>query len=223
MRWCARKQRAGAARVRDEVPGLAEALDWVASPVIRTRGTVVGNLVANAPGTELPAVAIALGARFVLIDGMGVREMAAADLLSPGCQLPQGSLVSHVRWPRSPGCGGFYEVARRDGHAPVVGAMVALGAHDCRVGLCGVTAVGMACPTVARGVFARFPLVPAAADIDAWLAQDLGQPPFEAQPPFETAFVGADYRRRVAPTVIERAVEATVRARMRPGSGVRPG
>src|SRR5260370_40495341 len=41
--------------VRDEVCGLSEALDWVASPVIRERGTVVGNLDANTPGAELPA------------------------------------------------------------------------------------------------------------------------------------------------------------------------
>src|SRR5260370_176086 len=48
--------------VRAEVCGLSQALDWVASPVIRERGTVVGNLIANTPGAELPAVAIALGA-----------------------------------------------------------------------------------------------------------------------------------------------------------------
>lgn len=100
--------------VRAEVCGLAEALGWVASPVIRERGTVVGNLMANAPGSELPAVAVALGARFAVRDRSGNRLLAAADLLG-GVGLAADALVTHVLWPRAPGRGGFYEVARRAG------------------------------------------------------------------------------------------------------------
>jgi carbon-monoxide dehydrogenase medium subunit len=192
--------------VHDEVCGLSEALDWVASPVIRERGTVVGNLVANAPGAELPAVAIALGARFAVLDRTGERLVAAADLLGAGCRLAMDALVTHVLWPRSPGLGGFYEVARRDGHAPVVGAMVNLGKEKCRVGLCGVAAIGIACPTVARAIFIRFPTVPFLSEIDQLLERDLDGPVMD------NAFVSADYRRDVAPVVIRRAVAAAARA-----------
>jgi len=192
--------------VRTEVPGLSEALDWVASPVIRARGTVVGNLVANAPGTELPAVALALGARFVVRDTRGERQVDAAELLGLGCRLAPDALVTQVLWPRNPGRGGFYEVARRLGHAPVVGAMVSIGSDRCRVGLCGVAAVGLACPTVADALYRRFPAAPDLAEIDRLLARDL------REPAFGTDFVGAEYRRRVAPVVIQRALASAAAA-----------
>jgi carbon-monoxide dehydrogenase medium subunit len=191
--------------VRDEVRGLREALDWVASPVIRERGTVIGNLIANAPGSELPAVAVALGATFTVRDRSGERLIAAADLLGSGGRLAPDALVTHVLWPRSPGRGGFYEVARRDGHAPVVGAMVAVSPDTCRVGLCGVAAVGIACPSVARAIFMRFPTAPDVTEIDRLLDRDL------KEPLFDNAFVRADYRREVAPVVIQRALVAAAR------------
>ncbi len=188
--------------VRDEVGGLCEALHWVASPVIRERGTLVGNLVANAPGAELPAVAIALGARIAVRDRSGERVVAAAELLGPRGGLAADALVTHVLWPRLRGFGGFYEVARRDGHAPVVGALVFRSQEECRVGLAGVAATGIACPAVARAIFRRFPTAPSVAEIDALLDQDL------EEPVVDDAFVGAQYRREVAPVVIQRAVMA---------------
>jgi len=194
--------------VRTEIPGLSQALDWVASPVIRERGTVVGNLVANAPGTELPAVAMALGARFVVHDSAGERRVDAADVLGLGRRLAPEALVTHVLWPRNPGCGGFYEVARRLGAAPVVGAMVSVGSAGCQVGLCGVAAVGLACPTVADTIHRRFPAAPEAAEIDRLLARDLSED--RSGPAFGTALVGAEYRRRVAPVVIQRAIARAV-------------
>jgi carbon-monoxide dehydrogenase medium subunit len=186
--------------VRTEIPGLSQALDWVASPVIRARGTVVGNLVANAPGSELPAVAIALGARFGVRDFAGQRLVEARDVLGSGRSLAPDALVTHVLWPRNPGRGGFYEVARRLGAAPVVGAMVSVGTDGARVGLCGVAAVGVACPSVADAIHRRFPAAPATAEIDRLLARDL------TEPAFGTEFVGAEYRRRIAPVVIQRAI-----------------
>ncbi len=200
------EQARSSSMIRTEVPGLSEALDWVASPVIRERGTVVGNLIANSPGSELPAVAMALGARFAVRDAAGERLVAAADLLGAACRLAPDALVTHVLWPRNPGRGGFYEVARRDGHAPVVGAMVSVGTNRCHVGLCGVAAVGLACPTVADAILRRFPFAPEAAEIDRLLERDLGE--LAITPAFGTAFVGVEYRRRVAPVVIQRAIAA---------------
>ena len=199
--------------VRMHVPGLSQALDWVASPGIRERGTVIGNLIANAPAAELPAVALALGARFVVRDGTGGHVLAAAELLGSGKRLGPDALATHVLWPRTPGLGGFYEVARRDGHAPVVGAMVRVAAKHCCVGLCGVAAVGMACPTVAHGLFARWPQIPATAELDRLLEQDL------SEPLFGTAFVDAAYRREVAPVVIQRAAAAAAGADVGVGVG----
>ena len=194
------------AAVRAEIAGLSEALDWVASSGIRERGTVIGNLVANAPGSELPAVAIALGARLTIRDGKGERLVAAASVLGGGAALAADEIVTHVHWPRLPGLAGFYEVARRHGHAPVVGALVSVGQRECRVGVCGVAAVGIACPTVARGIFATFPAVLGVGELDELLERDL------TGPVFGNVFVGADYRRDVAPVVIQRALAAAARS-----------
>lgn len=198
--------------VRADVPALAAALNWVASPVIRERGTVIGNLALNAPGTELPAVAIALGATFVVRDATGERLVAAMDLLGPDRRLDSGSMITHMLWPRATGPGAFYEVARRDGHAPVVGAMAQLNRDQCRIGLCGVAAVGTACHALAREVFVRQPGVPDLAEIDTLLDQDLAGLNASASR-LGDAFVDAEYRREVAPIVIQRALDAMRRDR----------
>lgn len=84
--------------------------------------------------------------------------------------------------------------------------MVRVSRDDCRVGLCGVTAIGIACRRVAQAIFLRFPTTPAAEELDALLKQDIGEPIFG------NAFVAADYRREVAPVVIQRAILAAARA-----------
>jgi carbon-monoxide dehydrogenase medium subunit len=89
--------------VRDHTAGVAQALAWVANPVVRRRGTVIGNLVTNSPGAELPAVALALGAEFVLQYPDRVATVPAADLLGPNQKLPSDVMVTHVLWPRRAG------------------------------------------------------------------------------------------------------------------------
>jgi CO/xanthine dehydrogenase FAD-binding subunit len=78
--------------------------------------------------------------------------------------------------------------------------MVSVGTDGARVGLCGVAAVGVACPSVADAIHRRFPDAPDTAEIDGLLARDL------IEPAFGTDFVGAEYRRRIAPVVIQRAI-----------------
>jgi CO/xanthine dehydrogenase FAD-binding subunit len=157
---------------------------------------------------------MALQAIFVVRDRAGARRVAAQDLLGARGKLAADAIVTHVLWPRSGGQGGFYEVARRDGHAPVVGAMVTVSRETCRIGLCGVLAVGTACPTVARAVFSRFPTAPEPAEIDERLVADLGEIPRKplAGDRCTDPFASAGYRREIAPVVIQRAVMAAARA-----------
>jgi len=185
--------------VREYSAGVAAALAWVANPVVRSRGTVIGNLVTNSPGAELPAVAVALGAEFVLEYPDRVETLAATDLLGVNKKLPRGAMVTHVLWPRRTGAAGFYEVARREGHAPVVSAMVSESQGDWRVGLSGVCATGLSSPTMAH-VFARqFPRVPDKLELADALAADL------TDPPFGDLHSSARYRLDVAPIVSQRA------------------
>jgi carbon-monoxide dehydrogenase medium subunit len=192
--------------VREEVPGLAAALGWVANPVIRQRGTVIGNLVTNAPGSELPAVALALQAQFVVRSAQGEEVRSAHDLLAADQGLPPHLMVTHVLWPRRPARAAFYEVARRDGHTPVVSALVTLTGTDCRVALSGVAATGLSCASVAQRIARRFPQVPEVAEIAAALGEDL------KEPLHADAWTGARYRLEVAPVVIRRAAERMARS-----------
>jgi aerobic carbon-monoxide dehydrogenase medium subunit len=185
--------------VRECIAGVAEALAWVANPVVRERGTVVGNLVTNSPGAELPAVALALGAEFVLRYPDAEETVSAAAMLGVGKNLPLDVIVTHVLWPRRAGAAGFYEVARRDGHAPVVSAMVTLNEGDCRVAVSGVCATGLSCPTIAQVIARQFPRAPRAGDLASALQDDL------TGPVYGDIYSSARYRLEVAPVVSQRA------------------
>jgi CO/xanthine dehydrogenase FAD-binding subunit len=208
--------------VRTELAVLAAALGWVANPVIRRRGTVVGNLVMNAPGAELPAVAVALGAQFLICGRDG--NTATIPAHQP---LPPASMVTHVVWPRQTGCGGFYEVSRRDGHVGIVGAAVSRNSTDThdyssadthdesrddirdaarcdiRVGVSGLCATGLACKAVAQVLADAHPAAPELPALAEALRADIGDRPLygDLQAP-------AKYRLRVTPEVIRRAAQS---------------
>jgi aerobic carbon-monoxide dehydrogenase medium subunit len=185
--------------VRECIAGLAEALAWVANPVVRQRGTVIGNLVTNSPGAELPAVAMALAAEFVLRYPDAEETVPASALLGAGKNVPPDAMVTHVLWPRRAGPAGFYEVARREGHAPVVSAMVTLHDGDCRVAVSGVCATGLSCPTMARMIAREFPHPPRANELAGALRDDL------TGPVYADTYSSARYRLEVAPVVSQRA------------------
>jgi carbon-monoxide dehydrogenase medium subunit len=187
--------------VQRETPGVAAALAWVANPVVRQRGTVIGNLVTNSPGAELPAVALALGAELIVRYVDREETVSAISLLGPQKRVPANAMVTHVIWPRRPARVGFYEVSRRDGHAPVVSSMVTLTHGDCRVSLSGVCTTGLSCGTMAQVIKRRFPSIPDARDLASALQDDL------TGPVYEDAYSNAQYRLDVAPVVSQRAAQ----------------
>jgi aerobic carbon-monoxide dehydrogenase medium subunit len=106
-------------------PLLAETVPFIAHPQIRNRGTVGGSLAHADPAAELPAVAVALDARFRLQRSGGERWVAAreffcglfATLLEPDEMLVEVALPAP-----SPRTGwAFLEVARRHGDYAQVG------------------------------------------------------------------------------------------------------
>ena len=65
--------------IAQQTPLLAETMPFVAHPQIRNRGTVGGSLAHADPAAELPAVMVALGAKFRLASQKGERIVPAAD------------------------------------------------------------------------------------------------------------------------------------------------
>jgi carbon-monoxide dehydrogenase medium subunit len=119
--------------VAEVAPLLAEAIPWVAHPQIRNRGTFGGSIAHADPAAELPAIAVALRARFRLRKAGGDRWVEAKDFfggLFTTLLEPDELLVEAAIPPLAPRTGwSFMEVARRHGDYAQVGiaALVTLG------------------------------------------------------------------------------------------------
>ncbi|MDX2000349.1 MAG: xanthine dehydrogenase family protein subunit M [Thermoanaerobaculia bacterium] len=115
-------------------PLLAEAVPWIAHPQIRNRGTIGGSLAHADPAAELPAVMVALDARFRLASVRGERELPAADFftgLFATALEPDELLVEITTPPLAPGSAcAFLEVARRHGDYAQVGVNAVVTADE---------------------------------------------------------------------------------------------
>jgi aerobic carbon-monoxide dehydrogenase medium subunit len=116
------------------VPLLAAALPLIGHEAIRSRGTIGGSLAHADPAAELPAVARALDAEFVVRGQSGMRVIPAADWFEGYLTTSRrpDELLVEVRFPAAgPGTGiSFQEVARRHGDFAVVGLAASLTLSD---------------------------------------------------------------------------------------------
>jgi carbon-monoxide dehydrogenase medium subunit len=113
------------AEVAQAVPLLAAALPLIGHEAIRNRGTIGGSLAHADPAAELPAVARALDAEFVVRSASETRVIPAADWFEGYLSTARrpDELLTEVRFPvAAPGTGAvFHEVARRHGDFAIVG------------------------------------------------------------------------------------------------------
>ncbi|WP_433138339.1 FAD binding domain-containing protein [Actinomadura nitritigenes] len=120
-------------------PLLGRALRYVAHPVIRNRGTVVGSLAHADPAAELPAVLAVLGGTVEAASVRGRRTIPAAEFFTGPLEsaLGPGELAVAAFFPAAPPRTGtaFTETARRHGDYALSGvaAVVTLD-EDLRVG-----------------------------------------------------------------------------------------
>src|SRR5262249_17663017 len=136
--------------VADTLPLLAAALPLIGHEAIRSRGTIGGSLAHADPAAELPAVARALDAEFVVRGPSGERLIPAAQWVDgylTTSRRPDG-LLAEVRFPAAgPGTGvSFEEVARRHGDFAIVGLATSLVLSggvisDARLAFAGVSDV----------------------------------------------------------------------------------
>ena len=197
--------------VRDTVPLLAAALPLIGHEAIRSRGTVGGSLAHADPAAELPAVALALDAEFVVVGQSGERVVPAAEWFEGYLTTSRGpdELLVGVRFPAAgPGTGiSFQEIARRHGDFAIVGVAASLtlsdGAiSDARLAFAGTSDV----PVRATG--AEDLLVgerPSAELFDraARRATEGIDPPADLHG-------SSDYRKKVAAALVRRGLQAAV-------------
>lgn len=117
------------ALVQERVPLLAQAITHVGHPAVRNRGTPCGSVALADPAAEIPACALALGARIVLQGPDAVRTVMAADYfrgLYETVREPT-EVVTKLQFPQATPHDrfGFVELARRHGDFAIVGIVVA--------------------------------------------------------------------------------------------------
>jgi len=190
-------------------PLIAEALPHIAHPQIRNRGTIGGNLSHADPASELPAIAVALGARFRLQAVKQERWVHASEFfvgalttaLKPDEMLVEIELP--LAKPRTGSC--FMEIARRRGDFAIAGvaAMVTIGARqectEVRLTFCGVGETPVDASPAARCLIGHVATESALRDISASVQTTID--------PGGSVQATADYQRHIAGVLAERALQ----------------
>ncbi len=97
-------------------PIIAEAIAVIADPQVRNRGTIGGNAANGDPGNDMPAVMMALDARYVLHGPDGEREVAAREYYLDvfDTAIATGELLAEIRVPvPASGHGSSYRKLKR--------------------------------------------------------------------------------------------------------------
>jgi CO/xanthine dehydrogenase FAD-binding subunit len=197
-------------------PLIGEALPHIAHPQIRNRGTIGGNLSHADPASELPAIMLALRARFHVQAASHERWIEAADFFVGALttDLQSEEMLVEVELPLAKprtGCC-FMEIARRRGDFAIAGvaAMVTLGDKDqcksVRLTFCGVGETPIDASSAAD-ILVGHALTEEAIGEVAAAVQALIEPG-------GSVHATADYQRHVAGVLTERALQtANLRAR----------
>lgn len=189
-------------------PLLTEALRFTGHPTIRHLGTVGGTLAHADPAAELPAVAIALGAKLVARGPAGTRTIPAGEFfLGPlSTALAPDELLVEVRIPQLPPRAGwaFLELSRRHGDFAIVGvAAVITLAPDGRVERASLALCG-AGPKPVRASRAEAALAGASPSQERF--REASEIAAQEIDPDSDLHASADYRRRVATVLVRRAL-----------------
>ncbi|MDI5964228.1 xanthine dehydrogenase family protein subunit M [Streptomyces sp. SL13] len=172
--------------LRAELPGLAQAAHTVASPQIRNRGGVGGNLGTASPAGDAHPALLASGARIEAVSVRGTRMIDVDDfyLGVKRNALAPDELIRAVHLPKATGPQAFAKVGTRNAMVIAVCAF-GLALHPDRRTV--RTGIGSAAPTPVRARVAEDFLTAALADGGHW---DSGRPPAPS--------VAAEFARLVA-------------------------
>ncbi|UGS38991.1 FAD binding domain-containing protein [Capillimicrobium parvum] len=197
--------------IRMHVPLVAEALESVAHPPIRHRGTVVGSIAHADPAAELPSVALATRADIVLTSAAGKRTVAADDFfLGPfETVLEPGELVTEVRFPiAAPGSGqAFAEFARRHGDFAIAGAAASVTLDGTRVTDASIALCALG-PRPMRAADAEQSLI--GNELSDELIAQAADRAVTGLEPGADIHGGTEYRIRVARAQVKRALSTAV-------------
>jgi aerobic carbon-monoxide dehydrogenase medium subunit len=197
--------------IADAVPLLAAALPFIGHEAIRSRGTIGGSLAHADPAAELPAVARALDAEFVVRGPAGERVVPAAEWFEGYLTTSRrpDELLTEVRFPAAgPGTGvSFQEVARRHGDFAIVGlaASVTLSGgaiSDARLAFAGMSDVPVRAAAAEDLLAGERP--------SAGLFEEAARRATDGIDPPGDLHGSPEYRKKVAAALVRRGLQAAV-------------
>jgi len=200
------------ATVAASVPLLAEAVPFIGHTQIRNRGTVGGSIAHADPASELPAVALALGAEMEVASASERRSVPAASFFEgtwTTCLADDELLVS-VRVPVWDGrCGfAFEEVARRSGDFALAGVAAAVeldgdgAVTRGALGLLGMGSTPLRATAAEEALVGRAPTEPDLDEVAQLAVADLDPP--------DDIHATSSYRRRVGAHLVRRTLARAV-------------
>jgi carbon-monoxide dehydrogenase medium subunit len=199
--------------VSQRAPLLAEAMPWIAHPQIRNRGTIGGSLAHADPAAELPAVMLALEARFVVRSRRGERVVPAAEFFTGilSTALGPDELLTAIELPAPVARSGsaFLEVARRHGDYALVGVAARIEldpdgtCRDARVTLLSVADTPVLATQAGRSLAGRV--------LDAAAIDHAARAAVQEIDPASDLHASAAYRRHLAAVLVGRALRLAAR------------
>jgi CO/xanthine dehydrogenase FAD-binding subunit len=194
--------------VAEMVPLLAAALPLIGHEAIRSRGTIGGSLAHADPAAELPAVARALDAEFVVRSESGERVIPAAEWFEgylTTSRRPEEILVE-VRFPAAEAGTGvaFQEVSRRHGDFAMVGLAASLTLTDGTITDARLAFSGVADVPV-RAVEAESLLLNQQPSAELF-AEAASRAAGQLDPPADL-HGSSDYRKKVAAALVRRGLQ----------------
>ncbi|WP_428525516.1 FAD binding domain-containing protein [Pseudorhodoplanes sp.] len=205
-----RQSAAGASRlVRERCPLLAAALPHVGGTANRNRGTICGSLAHADPLAELPCVAVALDATFVIVGPRGRRSVAASAFFRSALStaIEADELLRAVSFPaaKTGSRAAFVEIGRNRRHGfALAGAAAQLQLSEdgtclsARIALMGLGDIPIRWPEGETAL--------AGQRLTRGLLRDVAQQWATGIEIRSDIHASAEYRRTIASTVVERAL-----------------
>jgi carbon-monoxide dehydrogenase medium subunit len=193
--------------VRTHCGIIAAATETVADPAVRHRGTFGGALAHADPAGDLPAVALALGAEFVIAGSGGRRSVPAADFFVDYLQtaVEPDELLVEIRVPKlGQGWGYHYEKFHRVAQAWAIVGVAALvqrsngSITEARIGLTNMGSTPLRASATEQAL--------SGADVGSIGAA--AEQAAEGTSPASDLNGAADYRQHLARVLTRRAVTA---------------
>jgi aerobic carbon-monoxide dehydrogenase medium subunit len=202
--------------VKENAFVITKAVEQLADPQVRHRGTFGGALAHADPAGDLGAPCLALDAQFVIAGSGGERTVEAVDFFVDlfATAIEEGEILTEVRIPKRAGWGAHYEKFVRVAHQwPIVAVAAAVKvAHtdagatisEARVGLTNMGSTPLRARSVEQALIGQ-PPTDAAVRHAAASAAEGTNPPSDLNG-------DADYRKHLATVLTRRAVLAAAGA-----------